>query len=88
MSTPIDDAINDLLKEAGPGWFLTSLTVPRISTTTVGELVRGEESFVPGWYRAVILHSTGIVSTGKGGTPGSAIAKAVANVLQLNEGWS
>jgi hypothetical protein len=33
MSTPIDEAINDVLMDLGPDWFLSKLEDERVGTT-------------------------------------------------------
>lgn len=81
--TPIDEALNEVFSEIGEGWTLMTLEGERISTTTVGEQMRGIESFVPGWYRALIVHRSGVTAFGKASTPGGAIAEAAISVMRL-----
>jgi hypothetical protein len=81
--TPIDEAINEILTEIGGGWMLENLRGERISTTTVGEQLQGIESFVPGWYRATLVHSSGVMAFGMAHTPGGAVADAALSVLRL-----
>lgn len=88
MSTPIDDAIEDLLRDLGPGWSVQS-TIQRAETGgrpgrlgSVAVLHRIDE------YEATIVRRTisgaaDLVVMGSGATLGNAIASACAKVLTL-----